>query len=228
MDGIMLVAHGSRSDNGCIEHLADAVRELSGTPTALCYKRFGEPKIRHALEKISGDGIDRLAVIPLFMSDGRYVQSIPRNLGLVAGSTSGTVDYGGRRISMTVASPIGLDEGIGDAVLGMVRDACPDDPATTGVALIGHGMSRDGNDPTAAILEDTGYRTSWVTGSPSEDLAPAIGRLRSEGCSTVVVVPMRMSPLRIRVDADVVVTGPAGTSNGIAGIVCRTAADILG
>ena len=228
MDGILLVAHGSKSDNRYIEHLAQRVHEQSGIPTALGYKRFGEPKIRHALKEVSGAGVSRLAVIPLFMSDGRYVQSIPRNLGLGTDSSSGTVNCGGCTMMLTVSSPIGLDVGIGDVVLSMVRDACSEDPTETGVALIGHGTTRDGTDPTAGILDNAGYRTAWVTGNPSEDLMPAIAWLRSDGCRAVVAVPMRMSPLRIRPAPDVIVTAPAGTSEGVARIVCRMAADILG
>ena len=228
MDGILLVAHGSKKDNACIEHLAQEVQELSGIPTTLGYKRFGEPKIRHAFETISRSGIDRLAVIPLFMSDGRYVQSIPRNLGLVAGLSSGVVKCNGQELALTVTAPVGIDARVVDAVLSLVVNVCSDDPTVTGVALVGHGASRDGDDPTSRALEDAGYRTEWITENLSEGLTSAIDRLRSDGCDTVVTVPMRMSPLRLRPIENVIVTEPAGTSHDIALIACQMALDILG
>lgn len=76
------MAHGSKTGNSGAEALKDKISADSGIETALCFKRFGKPNIRDALNALLDSGVDKLAVIPLFMGDGKYVESIPRNLGL--------------------------------------------------------------------------------------------------------------------------------------------------
>lgn len=76
------MAHGSKTGNSGAEALKDKISADSGIETALCFKRFGKPNIRDALNALLDSGVYKLAVIPLFMGDGKYVESIPRNLGL--------------------------------------------------------------------------------------------------------------------------------------------------
>ena len=61
MFGILLVAHGSKTGNSGAEALKDKISADSGIETALCFKRFGKPNIRDALNALLDSGVDKLA-----------------------------------------------------------------------------------------------------------------------------------------------------------------------
>lgn len=226
MDGILIVAHGTKDGNGGALDVASQVESLTGLRTACGFKRFGEPKLREAMGSLVESGADRVAVIPLFMSDGRYVGSIPRNLGLRPGETSGTVEVRGRSVSVAVSGPVGLDPGMADAVLSTVRGT--GFPAEgTGVVLLGHG-SADGL-PGEDALRAHGYLVRSVTGPASRDMPPAVGDLVSRGAERIVAVQMRLAskPVPAPGDVKLVVTGPMGTSRQAAELAARMAVRLL-
>ena len=229
MFGILLVAHGSKTGNSGAEALKDMISADSGIETALCFKRFGKPNIRDALNALSDSGVDKLAVIPLFMGDGRYVGSIPRNLGLW--SDRGTVTVHGRKMDVIVSKAVGLHPGICDAAVDLV-EAISEPGTLTGVVILGHGNPLGGNlTGIADHLSVHGYLSVTVTGRLSEDLRPAVEGLLSAGCESVVILPARMTHVdvsRWTAGAPCTVTEPLGTSQAVADMVCDMARRLLG
>lgn len=140
MDGILLVAHSSETGNESITGLAERVSGITGLPTAVGFKRYGEPKLRRAFEGLASR-CGRVAVVPLFMTDGRYTVSIPANLGLRAGSRYGNV--GGTEAIVTGA--FGLDPGLRGALETELRVAGAADG--DGAVLLGHGSSETAASP---------------------------------------------------------------------------------
>lgn len=225
MDGIILVAHGSESGNEGIIDLARRVSELTGLPVRLGFKRFGDPKPRRALADMVAEGVDRLAVVPLFMSEGRYASSIPRNLGLDDDSVSVTMD--GRTVSVLMSPPIGCVPGIDEAVLSVLEGSGAD-PRTCGVILLGHG-NPESMSPISEFLTEKGYIVTAAADPTSHGLPEAVSDLRVGGVENILVVPMRMTPANIPDlhDDDVSVTAPFGTSDGAARLVASVALGLL-
>ena len=223
------MAHGSKTGNSGAEALRDMVSAGSGIETALCFKRFGKPNIRDALNALLDSGVDKLAVIPLFMGDGRYVESIPRNLGLW--SERGTVTVHGRSADVIVSEAVGLHPGMCDAAVDLV-EASSEPGILTGVVVLGHGNPVDGNlIGIADHLSAHGYPSLTVTGRLSEDLRPAVEGLLSAGCGSAVVLPARMTPVdvsRWTAGTPCTVTDPLGTSQAVADMVCDMARRLLG
>ncbi len=226
MDGILIVAHGTKDGNRGVLDVASQVESLTGLRTVAGFKRFGEPKLREAMGSLVESGADRVAVVPLFLSEGKYVSSIPRNLGLRPGETSGTVEVHGRDVSIAVSGPVGREPGIGDAVISTVRST--GFPAEgTGVVLLGHG-SADGL-PGEDALRAHGYRVRSVTGPASKDMPSAVGDLVSQGAERIVAVQMRLASKLVPVpeNMEFAVTGPIGTSRHAAELAARMAIGLL-
>lgn len=218
MNGLLLVAHGSKNGNDGIELLAQAVSKSFDGPVAVGYKRFGEPKLRKGLDDLLSKGAENIVAVPVFMSDGRYVESIPRNLGLDRGSLSGTIRHDGREIGMIITEPVGLRPEIPSIVTDTVSKNCPD---ADGVVLLGHSPGSGSN--VVEALEALGLRVLPVTEPVKKRLPEAIDSLRQTGCSEIVVVQMRITPKDVSglVEDGVVVTAPVGTSSEMAGLVLR-------
>lgn len=52
MKGILMAAHGSQEGNEGMEALAARVREITGTPAKVGYKRHGRPGIADAMHAL--------------------------------------------------------------------------------------------------------------------------------------------------------------------------------
>lgn len=221
-----MAAHGSKKGNERMEALAAKVREITGIPAKVGYKRHGRPGIADAMRALSSEGADEIVVVPMFMSEGRYVSSVPRNVGLPAGTNRGTVIADGGTLDITVTRPVGFHPRMGDTALASVRTNA-DGPA--GVVLVGHGSARDSATVRAsARLFDAGYDVMVAESSDAEGLGMMVRTLRSRGTGRVVVVPVRFSGIGADIPSlggDVVVIEPLGMLPGVADMVADMASD---
>ncbi len=229
MEGILLVAHGGRSRDDGMEVIARRASEISGVPVRIGYKRFGEPRVGAALEGMAGDGIDSVSVVPMFMSDGRYASSIPRNLGLEPGSEEGLVDVGGRSVRVTVSDPVGCCPELPVMALSMIREACMG-AERPGSIVSGHGTAGESErgivERIASMTESEGMTVASCGIDDPEALRSAAEDLLENGCDRVAILPVRFTVPAIDTsgwDPAITVLCPLGTCQGMADLVCRLA-----
>ncbi len=130
---VVLASHGDRggtSPNAALHRQADAVRALTGL-AVLTGTLKGDPSIGQAVTNAAATGAARVAVYPLFMADGYFVQKV-REHAHAAGLTREPL----------ILAPLGLDRGL-PAIL--VREALAQatatgfEAATSRLLIVGHG-----------------------------------------------------------------------------------------
>ncbi|HYD16009.1 MAG TPA: CbiX/SirB N-terminal domain-containing protein [Hyphomicrobium sp.] len=130
----VLVAHGDRggaSPNSALEAQAVAVRALTGLGMVTTGVLKGDRTIEHALADAAASGASRIAVYPLFMADGYFVQKV-RDRILAVGLTP----------EPALLTPLGLDPGLPDILVQeaiATAEAHGIDPAKARLLVVGHG-----------------------------------------------------------------------------------------
>lgn len=213
MDAILLVAHGSEHGNEGLERLASRVGRIAGVPTAVSFKRFGSPKPLAALSSLADEGAEDVTVVPLFLSEGRYAASVPRNLEI---REDDTADVSGRTVGVRITGILGSCPGLAECATDEVlRIAGTADG--TGIVIISHG---GGGGPIRKGLQAAGFAVS--TACDAESAMQAAEHLRSAGSGIVVALPLRMSsgaPVR-----DLPSTPPVGDWNGLPELIAEISA----
>jgi sirohydrochlorin ferrochelatase len=129
----VLVAHGDRggtSPNAALEAQAAAVRALTGLHVFTGVLK-GEHTIEQALAKVAATGATSIAVYPLFMADGYFVQKVRDRIAAT-----------GLTIEPKLLAPLGLDPGLPDV---LVQEAVTVahlrglDPLSSRLLVVGHG-----------------------------------------------------------------------------------------
>lgn len=129
----VLAAHGDRggsSPNAALEAQAEAVRALTGLGIWTGVLK-GEHTIEQALGEAAASGATSIAVYPLFMADGYFVQKVRERI-LAAGLAA----------EPKLLSPLGLDPGLPDLIVReavIAAEAAGFDPAHTRLLIVGHG-----------------------------------------------------------------------------------------
>ena len=74
--GIVLAAHGSRSDeaNASIAELARGLGERLGLPVSCAYLEMAEPTIPSAIAASARAGASRIVIVPFFLAPGMHVR----------------------------------------------------------------------------------------------------------------------------------------------------------
>ena len=84
MDGVLLLAHGSRAKETAqtMEAIAEQTRRiLPGKLIQTAYMQFGEINIEKGLSMLMEQGVTRIKVIPYFLFDGIHIrEDIPNEL----------------------------------------------------------------------------------------------------------------------------------------------------
>jgi sirohydrochlorin ferrochelatase len=130
----VLVAHGDRggpSRNAALEAQAAAVRTLTGLDFVTTGVLKGDRTIEHALSAAAATGASRIAVYPLFMADGYFVQKVRERM-LSVGLTP----------DPTLLAPLGLDPGLPHILVQeaiATANANVIDPASARLLVVGHG-----------------------------------------------------------------------------------------
>jgi sirohydrochlorin cobaltochelatase len=109
-----------------------------------------EPSLRDAMFLFAPQEIDEVSVVPNFISEGYFTQTvIPRELELTSSSThrsSGQVWH--------YCPPVGSHPAMGDLLLQRAEEIAPQiDPAQTTLLIVGHGTDLNENSAVAAKRE---------------------------------------------------------------------------
>lgn len=130
----ILAAHGDRggaSPNAALKAQADAVRKLTGLDI-LTGMLKGEPTIEQALAQAAASRPARIAVYPLFMADGYFVQRV----------LSERIRAVGILPEPQLLTPLGLDPGLPDILVEEATSAAAGrefEPLHSRLLIVGHG-----------------------------------------------------------------------------------------
>ncbi len=115
---VVLVDHGSREPaaNEVLGRVAEALRaRLPDRDVRVAHMELAEPTLDDAIEACVAAGAEEVVVHPYFLGPGRHCRrDIPR-----------LVDEAARRhpgLAVRVSEPLGLHEGLVEAVLARVRE----------------------------------------------------------------------------------------------------------
>ncbi|MDW7684106.1 MAG: CbiX/SirB N-terminal domain-containing protein [Bacillota bacterium] len=117
---VLLFGHGSRRDeaNDALVRLCGLVeRKRPGTKIAHAFLQFAKPDLPAALEALSGQDIDEVTVVPIFLYEGIHIrEDIPEILSAEADKHP--------QMRLVLAPVLGIDERMAEIVLDRV-DAAP-------------------------------------------------------------------------------------------------------
>lgn len=129
----VLASHGDRggtSPNAALKAQADAVRALTGIHIAIGMLK-GDPTVEQAVADAAATGATRLAVYPLFMADGYFVQKVRDRIGAL-----------GLTPEPQILTPLGLAPELTDVVVEealATAAAAGFDAARSRLLVVGHG-----------------------------------------------------------------------------------------
>ena len=116
---VLLVDHGSRlaEANAILEQIAERVRlRLPDHLVAIAHMEQGAPSVEEAFELLVGQGATDVVVHPYFLAPGRHSS---RDIPALAERSASR--HPGLRVR--VGKPLGVHDGVVEAVLARVREA---------------------------------------------------------------------------------------------------------
>ena len=150
---LLIVGHGSTVNADSSEptwaHAAEIRRRRIFDDVGCAFWKE-EPSLRDALFLFDPTQIDEVSVVPNFISEGYFTQTvIPRELELTGSST--------RRADGQVwhyCPPVGSHSGMSELLLQRAAEIAPKiDPAQTTLLIVGHGTDLNENSAVAAKRE---------------------------------------------------------------------------
>lgn len=233
---IVLASHGDRggaSPNATLKAQAEAVRALTGLSVTTGVLK-GEPTVEQALAEAAASGAARIAVYPLFMADGYFVQKVlgerTRKAGLVP--------------EPTLLAPLGLDPALPDL---LVREAIAAaeregfEPAASRLLIAGHGsrlgpasatatrkaaarvaLARRFASVTTAFLEEEPFLKDTLRANPAPTVVA--GFFFGDGMHAGEDVPDIIADT----GANAIYTGAIGNSPAVAPLIAAALAADLG
>jgi sirohydrochlorin ferrochelatase len=129
---VVLASHGDRggaSPNAALKAQADAVRTLTGLPVVIGMLK-GEPTVEQAVAD-AALAAERIAVYPLFMADGYFVQKVRERVRSV-----------GPTPAPQILTPLGLDPALADVLVQEAVEVAERqgfEPSASRLLIVGHG-----------------------------------------------------------------------------------------
>ncbi len=151
--GLLIVGHGSTtnadSSTPSLLHAAEIRRRGIFAEVACCFWKE-EPSLRDALLLFQEGGIREVYVVPNFISEGYFTQTvIPRELEL----TGRTTERMGGQV-WKYCKPVGNHPRMTELLLQRAREVAPGVPESeTSLLIVGHGTSLNDNSAVAAKRE---------------------------------------------------------------------------
>src|SRR5262245_842813 len=151
--GLLIVAHGSTvnpdSSAPTLAHAAE-IRRRKVFADVECAFWKEEPSLRDALFLFDPESIGEVCVVPNFISEGYFTQTvIPRELELNGATT--------KRSSGQIwkyCEPVGNHAAMTELLLGRASDVAPGvDPAESSLLIVAHGTDLNENSAVAAKRE---------------------------------------------------------------------------
>ena len=150
---LLIVGHGSTvnpdSSAPSLAHAAEIRRRGIFAEVQCCFWKE-EPSLRDALLMFQEGGIKEVYVVPNFISEGYFTQTvIPRELEL-SGRTTERID--GQR--WHYCEPVGNHASMTEVLLERAREVAPGVPESeTSLLIVGHGTNLNDNSAVAAKRE---------------------------------------------------------------------------
>ncbi len=236
-EGLLLVGHGSRRGDPAAERMlarhAASLAAGAGFAEVATATLFGGAGPAAALCRIA---TPRVAIVPVFMSDGYYVREL-----LPARLTEKTGFAGGARPALRLCPPVGLDPLLASLVADRAGTACRDfglEPTACSLLIVGHGStkgpdSREATERQAGRVRATGRFAAVLTAYLEEP--PAIAAALETLPGLVVIVALfaaaGLHAGRDIVEAiaathreDVIYLGAIGEDPGLVPVIRRCAA----
>jgi sirohydrochlorin cobaltochelatase len=152
-DGLLIVAHGSTvnpdSSAPTLAHAAE-IRRREVFADVECAFWKEEPSLRDALFLFDPESIREVCVVPNFISEGYFTQTVvPRELEL-----NGQITKRSNGQLWKYCEPVGNHPLMTELLLKRARDVAPDvDPAETSLLIVAHGTDLNENSAVAAKRE---------------------------------------------------------------------------
>ncbi|MCQ1538958.1 sirohydrochlorin nickelochelatase [Methanocalculus taiwanensis] len=128
--GLLLVGHGSKLPHNkeLVESTAALIAEKNnGYIVKSGFMSMNEPSVEDSMQAFSGEDIDLLVVVPLFLAKGIHIlKDIPGILGLEEGKKRGVLSLSGKEIPLVYADPIGGDPLLAELMLKNAENAIRD------------------------------------------------------------------------------------------------------
>jgi sirohydrochlorin cobaltochelatase len=150
---LLIVAHGSTvnpdSSAPTLAHAAEIRRRRIFAEVGCAFWKE-EPSLRDALLLFDPESIREVCVVPNFISEGYFTQTvIPRELELDGMTTKRTNGQ-----TWKYCQPVGNHPAVTDLLLKRARDVAPGiDPAETSLLIVAHGTDLNENSAVAAKRE---------------------------------------------------------------------------
>jgi len=150
---LLIVAHGSTvnpdSSAPTLEHAAE-IRRRKVFAKVECAFWKEEPSLRDALFLFDPESIREVYVVPNFISEGYFTQTVvPRELEL-----NGEITKRSNAQIWRYCEPVGNHPLMTELLLKRARDVAPDvDPAETSLLIVAHGTDLNENSAAAAKRE---------------------------------------------------------------------------
>jgi sirohydrochlorin cobaltochelatase len=157
---LLIVGHGSTvnpdSSTPTLAHAAEIRRRGIFAEVQCCFWKE-EPSLRDALLLFQEGGVDTIYVVPNFISEGYFTQTvIPRELEL-----SGPVTERIPGQLWKYCEPVGNHPLMTELLLGRAREVAPGVPENeTSVLIVGHGTNLNDNSAIAAKREVEAIRAT--------------------------------------------------------------------
>jgi sirohydrochlorin cobaltochelatase len=238
-DRLLIGAHGFVRDRDHAHPAREHAWRLRGTDAfdeVVAGFAHGDPTIESQVKSMQGG---RLVVVPLFVSDGYFVNTVVPDRVESAQPTGLTVEY---------TDPVGTHERVTEVIRQRGLGALSQREEDAGLALVGHGsehgaQNRETIQSHARRIRDTGpfgeVRSYFIEEEPTATRLP-----EESSTSQVVVVPVFVAdgthvrediPEQIGVSGrhgtvdgtDITCVGPVGTDPLVAGIVHERALGTL-
>jgi len=151
--GLLIVAHGSTvnpdSSAPTLAHAAE-IRRRNIFVDVECAFWKEEPSLRDALFLFEPESIREVYVVPNFISEGYFTQTVvPRELEL-----NGPITKRSNGQLWRYCEPVGNHSLMTELLLNRARDVAPDvDPAETSLLIVAHGTDLNENSAVAAKRE---------------------------------------------------------------------------
>jgi len=114
--GVLVLGHGSKLpyNKEAVESVCSMLREMSNDMVvAPAFMEMCEPTIEDALEGLADEGVERVAVVPMFLAHGVHTRKdIPAILGLEEGKRKGIYERGDTKLELYYGEPLGASEHI--------------------------------------------------------------------------------------------------------------------
>jgi sirohydrochlorin ferrochelatase len=124
--GVIVFAHGSRVEpaNEAVRIVAEQLAQTSGEHVRAAFLELGEPSLEHAAEQMAEAGVQRIIVLPYFLTLGLHMErDLPRIVADITRKHPG--------VEMVVAPPLDGHPALVDILVDRVHQMQSETQAET-------------------------------------------------------------------------------------------------